>query len=348
MPDLTGTPIPPHHRRRSTTCVCAFVIAASAWCARPVAGQGVPDLFRITGGVSDTALQYRPFVIPPGKEEVLADLKGPGKVTYFYITDDSSGKLDPELVLKVYWDGAREPSIHVPLADFFGAVGGRTIDFQSALFQINHFCYMCYVPMPFSRSARFVLANDGEREYRRNVAYAVDWESDPRYAGEPSRLHACWKRSNPTSGLHKILETEGGGHYVGGFLQVYTRYQGWWGEGDTLFRRDGKAITHSPGTEDEYGSTWGFGDKTFVSQNCGYIESAGGQNRMYRWYLANPVRFRESLKVEIQNQRYDRAQVPSNDDYISIAFWYLDCVQPVELAPYTTRTAPSKASKYAK
>ena len=101
-------------------------------------------------------------------------------MTYFYITDDSSGKIDAGLVLKVYWDGAREPSIQVPLADFFGAIGGRTIDFQSALFQINHFCYMCYVPMPFSRSARFVLANDGVQPYRRNVAYAVDWESDPR------------------------------------------------------------------------------------------------------------------------------------------------------------------------
>jgi hypothetical protein len=52
--------------------------------------------------------------------------------------------------------------------------------------------------------------------------------------------------------------------------------------------------------------------------------------------------------VEIQNQRYDRGQIPSDDDFVSVAFWYLDGVQPVTLDPYRTRTAPSKARKYEK
>jgi hypothetical protein len=323
-------------------------VPAFGWWGSPAAAQGVTNLFRITDGVSDTKLQYRPFEITPGKEELIAELKGPGKVTYFYFTDDSNGKIDPALVLKVYWDNAKEPSIHVPLADFFGAIGGQTIDFHSALFQINHLCYMCYLPMPFSRSARFVLFNDGEQAYRRNVAYAVDWEADPSYAQEPSRLHACWKRSNPTHGMHEILETQGKGHYVGNSLQTYTTYQGWWGEGDTLFHRDGTKITHTPGTEDEYGAAWGFGEGTFTGLNCGHIENGSGRNRMYRWYVSNPVRFRNSLRVEIQNQRYDQGQIPSDDDYISVAYWYLDRVQPVRLEPYTTRIAPTKAFKYPK
>ena len=332
---------------RSAGFLCGVALAISVGCGLAF-GQDVSSLYHITGGVSDTALQYRQFVLAPGKEAVLADLKGPGKVTYFYFTDDSSGKIEPGIVLKVFWDGAREPSIHVPLADFFGAIGGRTIDFHSSLFQINHFCYMCYVPMPFSRSARFVLANDGDKTYRRSVAYALDWEADPRYAQEHGRLHACWRRSNPTGGLHEILLTEGKGHYVGNFLQTYTTYQGWWGEGDTIFKRDGKTITHSPGTEDEYGSTWGFGDQTFAFGVCGHIENAAGRNRMYRWYVANPVRFQKSLKVSIQNQRYDRGQAPSDDDYISVAYWYLDHPQPVHLDAYSIRTAPSKARTYGK
>ena len=72
--------------------------------------EPVPD-YR---SASDTALQFRSFVIAPGKEEVLADLKGPGKVTYFYFTDDSGGKLDPGLVLKVYWDGTGSPASTCP------------------------------------------------------------------------------------------------------------------------------------------------------------------------------------------------------------------------------------------
>lgn len=332
----------------SPRAITAIVLLMTAGAVGPAAGQAPSDLYRITGGVSDTATQYRPFRIPAGGEEVLAELKGPGKITYFYFTDDSNGNIDPGLVLKVFWDGATEPSIHVPLADFFGAIGGRTIDYSSRLMQINHLCYMCYLPMPFSRSARFVLANDSDREYQRRVAYAVDWEADPRYADEPSRLHAGWRRSNPTGGLHTILETRGRGQYVGNFLQVGTRYPGWWGEGDTIFHRDGKAITHTPGTEDEYGAAWEFGAGTFASEFCGHIENKDGRHRMYRWYAANPVRFRESLKVEIQNQRYDRGQVPSDDDYTSVAFWYLDRVQRVTLDPFATRTAPSMARKYEK
>jgi hypothetical protein len=44
------------------------------------------------------------------------------------------------------------------------------VDYQSAVMQINHACFMCYLPMPFSQSARFVLANDGDRDYSRVLA----------------------------------------------------------------------------------------------------------------------------------------------------------------------------------
>ena len=54
-------------------------------------------------------------------------------------------------------------------------------------------------------------------------------------------------------------------------------------------------ITHSPGTEDEYGACWGFGN-TYSYLYCGYLQNDKGRNRMYRWYLSNPVRFQESLQ----------------------------------------------------
>jgi hypothetical protein len=320
--------------RQGYSAIIAAAVLLAWWSPAPARAEPLDQLFRITAGRSDTAGQYRTFEIPAGRQETLADLQGPGKVTYFYFTDDSGGKIYDGLVLEVFWDGAGQPSIRVPLADFFGAIGGRTIDYQSQ-------------PMPFAKSARFVLVNDGLKGYRQSVAYSIDWEKDPVYATPSSRLHACWRRSNPTQGMHTILETRGRGHYVGNFLQVYTRYKGWWGEGDTIFQVDGKPITHTPGTEDEYGSCWGFGG-TFASACCGYLENREGHHRMYRWYLANPVRFQESLKVEIQNQRYEKGQVPSSDDYVSVAFWYLDKATAVPLQPYAERTAASKAREYGK
>ena len=78
------------------------------------------------------------------------------------------------------------------------------------------------------------------------------------------------------------------------------------------------------------------------------------RGRMYRWYIPNPVRFRKSLKVEIQNQHYvpsakknvddfTGAQQPAHDDYISIAYWYqTEPHQAQSLQPSVERMAPSR------
>ena len=311
-------------------------------------------LFRITDGSFANHVEYHPVKLAPGKEFVMADFAGPGRITYFYYTDDGNGHpndgtgfMYPGLVLEVFWDDATVPSIRVPLWAFFGAFDRETIDYQSLPMQINHYCYMSYLPMPFSRRARFVLVNDGDEEYSRSVAYGIDYEKDPAFLAEKSRLHAVWNRSNPTrDGIHQLLEVSGKGQYIGGFLQVNTKYAGWWGEGDTIFHVDGKALTHTPGTEDEYGSTWGF-EHTYSYVYSGYIQMDRGKNRMYRWYLTNPVRFQKSLKVEIQNQRFDGAQLVSQDDYTSIAFWYQEGARrATALLPYAERIAPSRGADY--
>jgi hypothetical protein len=314
----------------------------------------IQNLYRITDGSFADHVEYHQVDLPPGKELVLADLSGPGKVTYLYYTDDSNshrsegtGFMYPGLVLKVYWDDALQPSIQVPLWNFFGAFERKTIDYQSLPMQINHYCYMSYLPMPFSKHARFVLANDGDEQYSRSVAWGIDYEKDPSLATEKSRLHASWTRSNPTAnGMHRILEVQGRGQYVGNYLQVDTKYEDWWGEGDTIFQVDGEKLTHTPGTEDEYGSTWGF-EHTYSYLYSGYIQMDDGKNRMYRWYLANPVRFQKSLIVDIQNQRYNGQQTPSQDDYTSVAFWYQEGAHPAPaLLPYLERAAESKGATY--
>ncbi|RYG32426.1 MAG: hypothetical protein EON93_11255, partial [Burkholderiales bacterium] len=57
------------------------LIAASLLPCEYASAQG--DLYRITDGSSRTVTHFHPVAIPRGTEHVLADLKGPGKVTYF-------------------------------------------------------------------------------------------------------------------------------------------------------------------------------------------------------------------------------------------------------------------------
>jgi hypothetical protein len=293
----------------------------------PGKAQVASDLYRINNGVTHSQTDFHQISISKGAEKALIDFEGPGKVTYFYITDDTSGKWYPGLVLEVFWDDEKNPSIRIPLSDFFGAIGGREIDYQSALLQVNHACFMSYLPMPFSKRARFVLANDGDHDYSQKVAYGVDYEENQSYAAEKSRLCCESRRSNPVSnGLHTIMQTRGRGQYVGCILQVVSKSPGvWFGEGDTIFHLDGQVFGHTPGTEDEFGSCWEDPNwRTFSALYCGHILNESGVNRMYRWYVSNPVRFQDSLKVEIQNQHNNGtpANASEADDYTSVAFWY--------------------------
>ena len=329
-----------NYRIGAVSAICALLSAtaiAIATAQGTARAQATADMYRINGGVTWTEMDFREMTVQKGREIVLADFKGPGKVTYFYITDDTMGKWYPGLVLKVFWDDETVPSIQVPLADFFGAIAGKSVDYQSLPMQINHSCFMSYVPMPCSKRAKFVLANDGDRDYSQKVAYSVDFETNAAFAKEKSRLHCEWRRSNPVAnGLHTIMEAQGRGQYVGSILQTVSKSSGvWFGEGDTIFHLDGKTFGHTPGTEDEYGSCWEDPRwRTFSSSYCGHVLNENGVNRMYRWYVTNPVRFQKSLKVEIQNQHNNGTPTTSDaDDYTSVAFWYQEGPHKVNALP---------------
>ena len=335
--------------RPKTTLLIAVLLFINAAITK---GQFLSDLYKPKGGVTANSIQYKDVVIEPGKEMELANFKGSGLINYFYITDNSEGHFYKGLVLKIYWDGSKNPSVNVPLSDFFGAINGRTIDYESVVMQINHLCYMSYVPMPFANGARVVLTNDGDSAYKRLVAYNIDYLKDDSFKNSDMRFHCYWARTNPTTGKHDLLNINGDGHYIGNFLQITTKSKKYWGEGDTDFIIDGTAVKHTPGTEDEYGACWEFGHK-YSYIYSGYIENTNGENRMYRWYLANPIVFKKTLRVTLQNEyvkpgsTYDPSkQQEASDDYTSIAFWYQRGAHPVLLQPYQQRTASSKAIEY--
>ncbi len=49
----------------------------------PCLGQPIQDIYRITDQASHCHVEYHQLEVPKGTETVLADLAGPGKVTYF-------------------------------------------------------------------------------------------------------------------------------------------------------------------------------------------------------------------------------------------------------------------------
>jgi hypothetical protein len=275
------------------------------------------------------------------------------------------------LVLRAFWDGAAAPSIEVPLGDFFGVSNGVVRLLRSLLFctnpgfgreQCSSWGFNCYLPMPFSAGARIEIENQGDVAAR--IWYHIDYELYDDGIGldeNTSRLHACWSRENPTAAVElpagqpeiknltgdenfTILGVQGDGQFVGYFLSVVNHERAWWGEGDDMVFIDGELFPpsiHGTGTEEVFGGGASPVDEysgPYTGFHCienrmGY--TYWGTNGMYRFYLADPIRFHKSIRVSLEHGHgNDKA-----NDYTSVAFWYQRGVNenPLPLAPVEAR-----------
>ena len=287
----------------------------------------------------------------PGESRVLADIDGPGAVTHLWMTQPNHYR---EVLLKITWDNARQPSVLCPLGDFFGLGHGIVNSYQSLLFSAstrrdNCFDEGCalnsYVRMPFRERAVVELVNES-REVHRQYFY-VDYEqeasSPPEDAGY---FHAEFRRENPFGGWshdilvnhpeanvvnkeraawennYVILETTGRGHYVGCNLSV-TNFQGtWWGEGDDMIWVDGykwPPDLHGTGSEDYLNQAWGMQDNAFLRNGSSiHEENTGGYQTSYVHHLENPVRFEREIKVTIEHGHGNHLC----NEMSSVAYWY--------------------------
>ena len=112
-----------------------------------------------TGGNSDR------WPIAPGGVREVFQATGAGVITHiwFTISARSSDHLK-ELVLRGYWDGNAKPSVEVPVGDFFGLNLGTYQIYQSAYLACSPGRSLnCYFAMPYRRSARFTVTNEGSQ-----------------------------------------------------------------------------------------------------------------------------------------------------------------------------------------
>ena len=131
----------------------------------------------------------------PGETTVLADLQGPGVVTHMWITIADNEYGWPRLLrLRVYYDGSPIPSVDAPLGDFFAVGQGFEAKVKS-LMVVNSSdgrARNSYWPMPFQKSCRITVTNEGRRRVVEPLL--------PRRLGEaalPAREHSVLPRALP-------------------------------------------------------------------------------------------------------------------------------------------------------
>ncbi len=89
---------------------------------------GRESSFDRTGGNADW------IPVAPGASATLAEISGPGMITHIWTPiGRESPKSLKQAVLRIYWDGEEDPSVEVPVGDFFGQPLGDYVDHYSAL-----------------------------------------------------------------------------------------------------------------------------------------------------------------------------------------------------------------------
>lgn len=298
------------------------------------------------------------ITVEPGETAILADIRGPGKIDRLYcVIFDPTMLIYRKMVLRAYWDGEPEPSVEVPLGDFFCVSHCMPRPVSSLLVTVNtgnggkwcpvSFGLVSYFPMPFAHRALITLEYSKEDE-RPNPPlmfwFHIDYEESPESARAPGRFHAQWRREKLTltterekknrflwdganlSGddNYRILEAQGQGNLIGLHLQVDNIVGGWWGEGDDMIFIDGEEwppSIHGTGTEEIFAGG-PCPSSEFSGPYTGFHlvenENFSGKNGMYRWYITDPVRFTSSLRWSIEHGHANNFE----NDYSSVAYWY--------------------------
>ena len=275
----------------------------------------------ITGGNADF------HKIAPGEKLVLVDHKGAGVVRRWWLTIAPRNvvEIHRSLVLRCYWDGETEPSVEVPVSDFFGMGFGKWKDFISLPLNMTSGGYNSYWPMPFHRSALITVENTGKLPVT-NFYYNVDIRTHDKLPQDALYFHAQYRHVRTEKGMPvTILQTTGRGHYVGTLLSMQPERGSGLGylEGDERIFIDGENIPSiiGTGTEDYFSSGWYYdtGEYGALFHGVTVKDDKGGKINTYRWHIEDPIPFKKSFRFEIEHGG-------TNDmpgvEYTSVAYWY--------------------------
>lgn len=343
--------------RKGIFFLTAGLVLFAAPCLESVA-QDLESMIQVKPGLARAVTSADPnpnsnadriTYITPGEARVLADIKGPAVIRHIWLTFndarpnwlEAGGSARPdEIVLRMYWDDAKEPAVEAPLGDFFGAGFGLRKEINSVPVQVEGGDgYNCYWPMPFHRRAVITVTNEGQKNVR-SFYYHIDYTEGEELPAKTAYFCAQYRNEFPekTGEDYLILDAEGEGHYVGTVMSVRSRSPQWFGEGDAKFYVDGdkKPTIQGTGTEDYFLMAWGLRPALYPYFGCTYMSTdfgtLGVQYTLYRWHIADPVRFTKSLRFEIEHKGWISADetesgkveghVEREDDMATVAFWY--------------------------
>jgi len=285
--------------------------------------------------------KVNPYVkIKSGETFVMAEINGPGAIQHIWMTPTGNWRYS---VLRFYWDDEKEPSIEVPVGDFFAVAYGYEKITSLPVCVNPGSAFNCYWVMPFRKKCRITMENIAEKEMV--LYYQIDYTLTD-VPNNAAYFHAQYRRTNPLpyKDVYTIIDNlKGKGHYVGTYMAWQTNNNDWWGEGEIKFYMDGDTkfpTICGTGTEDYFCGSYAFitkneeGKSEYTEYSTPYAgfftvlpdRFMRSQTRfgMYRWHIPDPIRFEKDLKITMQalGWRSGGRYLPLQDDIASVAYWY--------------------------
>jgi len=211
----------------------------------------------ITQNVGD-GWKTNPFVnIPAGQTYTMGEISGMGAIQHIWMTPTGDWR---SLILRIYWDDEKDPSVETPAGDFFGLGWGSMCLSIPSQWLLTREMHLIVTGRCVQKKWRITLQNLHNEEVI--LFYQVNYTLTevPEDAGY---FHAQFRRKKRTSGgIYTLVDSiQGRGQYVGTYLAWGTNKHSWWGEGEIKFYMDGDnkyPTIIGTGTEDYFGGSYNF------------------------------------------------------------------------------------------
>jgi hypothetical protein len=280
--------------------------------------------------------------LKPGGLLTMADLEGPGLITRIWVTLPrmiNPGALR-NLVLKIYWDGEKEPSVVAPLGDFFGTTFEKPMEYTSAYLAITSGAYLSFFPMPFQTRALITIENQSRLPVTTFFFQVTYLRLERGLEDKTPYFHCQWHKEEMArrDPPYTVLDASGRGLYIGCHLNMQGRGYPWrpnpvhiiLPEGQGLGMLEGweriwidgarQPSVHGTGGEDYFNGAWYFKSVPSTHLTHGVTERRYSTRTVscYRFHVEMPVSFKERIRVTIDHGLNNLLPAV----YDGTAYWY--------------------------
>lgn len=283
-------------------------------------------------------------VIPAGQKVSLSLPAGPAAVRLLELklSTDNPKDLEQALrstILQIRFDD--EDTVWSPISDFFGSGVGLN-QLQSWYRTVNTDGTMiCRWVMPYEKSARIIIFNDGNRPVTLSCLAGVDaWHWDDRSLYFHTTWHYEAALTTPPPRDWNYLSATGRGVYVGDTLALFNPVATWYGEGDEKIYVDGENFpSHmGTGTEDYYDFSFapqGLMQTPFANQVRVDQSMTQGNNVLTRTRMLDAIPFQTSLTFDFELIAWRTTKL----SYAATTYWYARPVAHSNIPPQPKEAA---------